>query len=396
MHGNPDFEKRRRSSKSLGVDVISCQQTEQRSFFGPCPFVFMMAAVLDFAQALSDSPRFRADLSAQEVNLDELENRLEKVLKSSTHVAESSKVTLAHQAQFVSSLWELSSHFSGDRQSNTLSHLNRMIHTLQEVIRLQTSVVEETQKAIHMGLNTFLKENVKQMKDTKGYFNKISSDLDSALQKNASASKSRPSDVEDASHFLTATQSCFRYTTLDYVYQICMLQSRKKHETLSPLMSLLKSYQQHFVNGAELFRQLEPFLIELGEEMSQMQEQSSDLEKEMEKRHSKMTIVSTETTGEVDSAIEGYLFKRGQSAFRTWNRRWFYLQVRKSIHYRALLLFFQLNPVGDLTVAYKHDRITNFNGILLNYLLLKLPFLGIFLQLNYYSFYKNSIIFPNS
>ena len=24
--------------------------------------------------------------------------------------------------------------------------------------------------------------------------------------------------------------------------------------------------------------------------------------------------------------MEGYLFKRGQKAFRTWNRRWFYLK----------------------------------------------------------------------
>jgi hypothetical protein len=27
--------------------------------------------------------------------------------------------------------------------------------------------------------------------------------------------------------------------------------------------------------------------------------------------------------------VEGYLFKRGQNAFRTWNRRWFYLDSNK-------------------------------------------------------------------
>ena len=47
-----------------------------------------------------------------------------------------------------------------------------------------------------------------------GYFNKISNDLDSALNKNASASKSRPAEVEDGSNLLTATKSCFRYGTL--------------------------------------------------------------------------------------------------------------------------------------------------------------------------------------
>ena len=30
---------------------------------------------------------------------------------------------------------------------------------------------------------------------------------------------------------------------------------------------------------------------------------------------------------------EGYLFKRGQNAFRTWNRRWFYLSNNKVVTY---------------------------------------------------------------
>ena len=33
--------------------------------------------------------------------------------------------------------------------------------------------------------------------------------------------------------------------------------------------------------------------------------------------------------GSKDPGIQGYLFKRGQNAFRTWNRRWFYLSDNK-------------------------------------------------------------------
>jgi Arf-GAP/coiled-coil/ANK repeat/PH domain-containing protein len=54
----------------------------------------------------------------------------------------------------------------------------------------------------------------------RSYFNKISGDLDSALIKNAAVSKSKPAEVEDAKNLLMATQSCFRYTGLDYVYQV--------------------------------------------------------------------------------------------------------------------------------------------------------------------------------
>ena len=98
--------------------------------------------------------------------------------------------------------------------------MNKLIQVVQETIKLQNATIDAAAKAINVNLQRFLKEDVKQMKDTRGYFNKISNDLDGALNKNAAASKSRPTEVEDATNFLTATQGCFRYTTLDYVYQV--------------------------------------------------------------------------------------------------------------------------------------------------------------------------------
>ena len=79
--------------------------------------------------------------------------------------------------------------------------------------------------AITRNLTRFLKDDVKQMKDTRGYFNKISSDLDSSLNKNSAVSKSKPNEIEECTNLLQATQSCFRYTALDYVYQV-----RKKED----------------------------------------------------------------------------------------------------------------------------------------------------------------------
>merc|ERR1719336_2706155 len=101
-------------------------------------------------------------------------------------------------------------------------------------------------------LTVFLREDMKQMKETKGYFNKISNDPDSALSKNAAASKTRPGDLEDASNLLTATRSCFRYTGMDYVYQISMLQKRKKHVVLDSLSSFMAGYSTLFHQGTGL------------------------------------------------------------------------------------------------------------------------------------------------
>ena len=109
------------------------------------------------------------------------------------------------------------------------------------MVKLQNAAFDSATKGLQKVLEKFLREDVKQMKDTKGYFNKISGDLDTALAKNAAASKNKPSEVDDASNVLTATRSCFRYTTLDYVYQISMIQSKKGHEVLA---SLAKYFMQ--------------------------------------------------------------------------------------------------------------------------------------------------------
>lgn len=58
-----------------------------------------------------------------------------------------------------------------------LSPLNRMITALQEVTQLQNALVDSAGKCVQAGLAKFVREDIRQMKDTKGYFNKISSDL---------------------------------------------------------------------------------------------------------------------------------------------------------------------------------------------------------------------------
>ncbi|QQP55928.1 Uncharacterized protein FKW44_000422, partial [Caligus rogercresseyi] len=66
-----------------------------------------------------------------------------------------------------------------------------------------------------------------------------------------------------------------------------------------------------------------------------MKSRTSSLERELEKRHAFAATAGETALGTAEDLlppqlptfkIEGYLFKRGQNAFRTWNRRWFYIQ----------------------------------------------------------------------
>ena len=310
-----------------------------------------MKPIIEFSECLTDSPQFRSQLQQNETHLEELELKIEKVVKFCNAMTDGGKAYITQQTHFMASLWEMSTFFAATEKtdnpddetfSSTTANLNRLIHAFQETIKLQNTVVEQAHRAVGKGLATFLRNDFKPMKDTKGYFNKLSQDLDSALYKNAAVSKSKQTDVEEATNMLTATQSCFNYTALDYVYLITMLQAKKRHEIVDALLVLVNAYGVFFKQGGELFQEFEPFSKELGKEICEMRSRTAALEKAMEKRHAVVNQESGKECNEKQKQstpqlqqqisvsdpvhLEGYLFKRGQKAFRTWNRRWFYLK----------------------------------------------------------------------
>ncbi len=133
----------------------------------PSPSGAIMTPFVSFPDVLSDSPRFRARLSSAEASLDDLEGRLERVLKASAAASEAGRTFVGQQTQFLASLWELSSHFASSASSGAASsasssaeaasHLNRLIHALQEIVKLQGQLVEQSGRVLSKGLTKFLR-----------------------------------------------------------------------------------------------------------------------------------------------------------------------------------------------------------------------------------------------
>ena len=147
---------------------------------------------------------------------------------------------------------------------------------------------------------------------------------------------------------------------MDYVYQISMLQHKKKHLVLDSLSDYMSSYRTFLTQGSEHFSETDPYWKQLKDSLLGMKETTASLEKQLEKRHTYVTQAENMDSKQLDLAetgkfdhseyltdsltddsgkgkpvkIEGYLFKRGQNAFRTWNRRWFYLSSNK-VNYRG-------------------------------------------------------------
>lgn len=170
-------------------------------------------------------------LDEEERSLEHLETKLEKVVKACQLAVDTGKEAVAAQSAFATCLWDLQKHFSDDKSSHNA--LGKIIHIIQEMNKFHTTLLDQANRSVLKPLTTFLKKDIKDVREQRGLFVKVSENMDTALHKNAQIHKNKAVEVTETENYLSATQSCFRHTALDYVNLITLLQSRKKMEILS-------------------------------------------------------------------------------------------------------------------------------------------------------------------
>lgn len=290
-----------------------------------------MKPLIEFEECLRDTPKFRSCIEEVEKNIDQLEQKLDKVLKNCSLTIDTGKAFVGQQNQFANSLWELSLYFSDDPE--IMAFLNKLIHALQEMNKYHTILLDQASRTVMKDLNNFIKSDIKRVKESRHYFERISGELDIVLNRNSQVPKSRPAEYEEASNILSATRSCFRHTALDYIHTLTMLQARKRHEVLGTLLSYMHACITYYHQGSDLAQDLDPFLKSLDENLVKMRSDSNKLEKEMENRHiyvNNRDLIPSPVPG--NPKMEGYLFKRTSNAFKTWNRRWFCLKNHQLVY----------------------------------------------------------------
>lgn len=216
-----------------------------------------MKQKIDLEQCLSDSPKFRQLLEEEETSIDQLETKLEKILKMCGSMVDTGKTYVAHQSLFANSLWDLSTHFREDSQ--VLAALNKLIHSLQEMNKFHTILLDQASRTILKNLTSFIKNDIKHVKDSKQHFEKISVENDNVLVRNSQTPKSRVNEVEEVQNLLVATRSCFRHQALDYVSSLWILQAKKRHEILDTMLSYMRACSTYYHQGSDLCEDLDPF-----------------------------------------------------------------------------------------------------------------------------------------
>uniref|UniRef100_A0AAY4A342 Arf-GAP with coiled-coil, ANK repeat and PH domain-containing protein n=1 Tax=Denticeps clupeoides TaxID=299321 RepID=A0AAY4A342_9TELE len=145
-----------------------------------------MKVTVDFEECLKDSPRFRATIEDVELDVAELESKLDKLIKLCIGMIDAGRAYNMANKQFVNGIRDLALQSTKD--------------TMIEV------------KAWCQDLRKF--------KETKKHFDKVSEEKEVALVKNAQVPRSKQHEVEEATSILTTTRKCFRHIALDYVLQV--------------------------------------------------------------------------------------------------------------------------------------------------------------------------------
>lgn len=197
-----------------------------------------------------------------------------------------------------------------------------------------------------------LLSDMKEVREYRNLFQKVSENLDTALNKNAQVNKNKPADVVEAENYLAATRSCFQHTTLDYVNSLTMIQAKKKPDILSTLLSYVQACSTYYHQGSDLCEDYDPFFKSLGDEVSNginqsiysrllhrdprlqigaMRADNSTLEKSMQNRHASVNQFNPNHVTK-STSLAGYLFKRTSKGFKSWHRRFFYISGNQLLY----------------------------------------------------------------
>ncbi|KAM9501819.1 arf-GAP with coiled-coil, ANK repeat and PH domain-containing protein 1 [Clarias gariepinus] len=298
-----------------------------------------MTIQMEFEECLKDSPKFRSQIEGVEVNVNELESRLEKLVKQCNAMLDAGRTYCVSSKSFVSGIRELGYNFPED--TTVRKCLETFSKKLSTILMAQEELIESTQRSVKQKLQSFVKEDVKRFKDARKEFERSSETLEAALGRNAQAPRGKTHEVEEASQALIQARKAFRSGTLDYVLQIKVIESKKETDIMMSMISLMESQAAFFQQGHHSLAELEEYRKQLNDECTQLVLNCAREKRDMEQRHCDIkkkdesydeSILDFNPDTNSGIAMEGYLYKRASNAFKTWSRRWFTIQKNQLVY----------------------------------------------------------------
>ncbi|XP_072546869.1 arf-GAP with coiled-coil, ANK repeat and PH domain-containing protein 2 isoform X2 [Salminus brasiliensis] len=286
-----------------------------------------MDGFLQFEECVRDSPSFRQSLEQHESDVEDLEGRIEKVVKLCSKMVEAGQVYAECNQLFLSALSEFTHYHS--KHTVVANCLRQFNQGLQEMMQFHTMLLDQSQRAITQQLTHLLSQFLPHIREAQREFVRIGGDVELAAVKNAQISPNKPAEAERASLLLLATRKCFQHFALDYCLQLNNFKVQQKLDILNSVFSYFHAQYTFFHQGFDLLRDLEPTMKTMASELAQLSTECVAQRKDLENQH--LLVQQRDACGEPvvvlspsnGGAIQGYLFKRSRRKNKTWKRCWF-------------------------------------------------------------------------
>ncbi|KNC83462.1 hypothetical protein SARC_04271, partial [Sphaeroforma arctica JP610] len=124
-------------------------------------------------------------------------------------------------------------------------------------------LAEQTQTMLVDPLNDYIKTTFSEFKEGKKTYEKISADLETASNKYASASLKKPDEIKMAENVYEATESIYKFMSLDYTYQVNCVTAKRRYVIMDRFVQMMFGYMTFYRQCAETIKEMEPFMRDL-------------------------------------------------------------------------------------------------------------------------------------
>ncbi|XP_014117363.1 PREDICTED: arf-GAP with coiled-coil, ANK repeat and PH domain-containing protein 1-like [Pseudopodoces humilis] len=299
-----------------------------------------------------------------------------RVLKLCSAVLEAGRVLEGSSRAFAAGLRELAGTPRGDPLVREA--LEKFCDSLEQMMDSHEELRSCTQSALRRHLQP-LREALRGLRSAGRERARSAELLQGALQHHAEVPRRRPLEAQEAAAALGGARGVARARGLDYVLQLNVVQDRKKTEILQFVLSLLEAQAAFLSRGHQgatatrdyrgqlgaqvgiwggvlsLLEAQAAFLSrghqgatatrdyrgQLGAQVERAELEGARRQRDLEQRHRllmQQDLSQDEVGGAAGEAgprappMEGYLYKRASNAFRTWSRRWFFIQSNQLLY----------------------------------------------------------------
>ena len=287
-----------------------------------------MVQKFELSEGTRDTPLFRRNLLKAESELETFEAILKKINDNCLVFYQDGAKYLDSFRRMIDSFECLKLVLCDREEAFAHNKVKNFCSLLKEARQSEEARLNDTHQSITDKLTKYLDNDLKQMKEARKQFERISCELESAYQRNADVSKTRPLQCDEAERHLANVKKMFDLNAIDYIQQLNRFYSSRGNSILDTIQTYSQSMKSFYQCGCILLQEHENELTEISSDLFKANEKNLS-----QRRHDDLAYALQQqqqriNESSVANAINaGYLFKRTQNnTFKKWTRRWFTLK----------------------------------------------------------------------